>query len=284
MKPSLRKLISQLRHKPGPPPAARARRTPVVEAQPLDAATRTGETIYGDRALRFKSLTMGEADLQSLDNPFNHGGFKIRVAKQTRGQRQAGTLVEQRYSFRGYATKEAPADPYLSTFIAYDEGLLVGTVGVRLDSEHGLAADELYKGEVDRLRAAGCRICEFTRLAVDRTVASKPVLAGLFHTAYLYASLIRGYTHAIIEVNPRHVLFYKKALRFEPIGSERMNQRVNAPGVLLAVPFAAIAEGLHMYAGKPEKLAGTRSLFPYGFGPEEESGVLNRLRELVAHA
>ena len=47
--------------------------------------------------------------------------------------------------------------------------------------------------------------------------ASKPVLAGLFHTAYLYASRLHsGCTHAVIEVNPRHVVFYGRALRFDP--------------------------------------------------------------------
>ena len=124
------------------------------------------------------------------------------------------------------------------------------------------------------MRERGYRLCEFTRLAVDKTVASKPVLAGLFHTAYLYAAVIRDYTHAVIEVNPRHVTFYRRALGFEPIGPKRTNLRVNAPAVLLCVPFAAIAEGLERYAGKPLAAGVARSLFPYGFPPSEERGVL----------
>lgn len=282
VKESFRKWFAVLRGKPARAATTLGRKPfSGPDMPPLEGATRTGETIYGDRSLRFRSLTLGTPeDLADLENPFLHGGFKIRVAKLTRGRRQAGTLVENRYASRGYATPEIAVDPHLSTFIAYDEGTLVGTVGLRLDSEHGLSADDLYKAELDMLRRAGCRICEFTRLAVDRTVASKPVLAGLFHTAYLYASLIRGYTHAIIEVNPRHVRFYRKALRFEPVGPERTNRRVNAPAVLLAVPFAAIAEGLHKYAGKQVDV--TRSLFPYGFPPDEEAGVLGRLRELVS--
>ncbi len=175
-----------------------------------------------------------------------------------------------------------PQEPQLTTFIAYDEGQLVGTVSVRLDSESGLSADDLYRSEIDALRAAGARICEFTRLAVDKTAASKPVLAGLFHTAYLYASVIRGCTHAVIEVNPRHVVFYGRALRFDPIGEERMNRRVDAPAVLLCAPFATIAEGIANFAGKPDAPGAGRSLFLYGFPPEDEPGVLKRLRELVA--
>ena len=243
----------------------------------------SGETVVNQRALRFRSLTLAEADLTALEAPAGfHNGFKIRVAKLSGRRREAGTLVEKRYAGRGYTIPQLGQDPHLSTFIAYDEGVLVGTVSVRLDSEKGLSADELYRAELNALRATGAKVCEFTRLAVDKTAASKPVLAGLFHTAYLYSSVIRGCTHAVIEVNPRHVAFYGRALMFNPIGEERMNQRVDAPAVLLCAPFATIADGLARYAGKPDVPGAGRSLFVYGFPPSDEPGVLNRLRGLVA--
>ena len=240
--------------------------------------------MFGTRPLRFRSLTLAEADLTALEAPAGfHNGFKIRVATLSGRRREACTMVKRRYQGRGYTIPSLGQDPHLSTFIAYDEGVLVGTVSVRLDSEEkGLSADELYRPEIDALRSGGAKICEFTRLAVDRTAASKPVLAGLFHTAYLYAAVIRGITHAVIEVNPRHVAFYGRALSFYPIGDERMNTRVHAPAVLLCVPFATIAEGLAKYAGKPDVPGAGRSLFVYGFPPEDEPGVLNRLKGLVA--
>jgi len=245
-------------------------------------AENLGETVFDDRPLRFRSLTVAAADLSALEAPGGfHAGFKIRVAKLGGRRREAGKLVERRYAGRGYTIPTSSDDPYLSTFIAYDEGQLVGTVSVRLDSERRLSADDLYSKEIDALRAAGARVCEFTRLAVDKSAASKPVLAGLFHTAYLYASVIRGFTHAVIEVNPRHVVFYGRALRFDPIGEERMNRRVDAPAVLLCAPFATIAEGIANYAGKPDAPGAGRSLFVYGFPPDEEPGVLKRLRDLV---
>ena len=211
-----------------------------------------------------------------------HNGFKIRVAKLSARRRESGTLVERRYASRGYTIPNLNHDPNLSTFIAYDEGVLVGTVSVRLDAGNGVSADDLYRVEIDALRNSGAKICEFTRLAVDKTAASKPVLAGLFHTAYLYSAVIRGFTHAVIEVNPRHVAFYGRALSFHPIGEERLNTRVHAPAVLLCAPFAAIAEGLAKFAGKPDVPGAGRSLFVYGFPPEDEPGVLNRLRGLAA--
>jgi hypothetical protein len=268
-------------------PAARADDPPSASGDPLEPPwtappDSSGETVFADRPLRFRSLTVAEADLSVLEAPEGfHGGFKIRVAKLGGRRREAGKLVERRYAGRGYTIPTQPQEPQVTTFIAYDEGQLVGTVSVRLDSEKGLSADDLYRNEIDALRAAGARICEFTRLAVDKTTASKPVLAGLFHTAYLYASVIRGCTHAVIEVNPRHVVFYGRALRFDPIGEERMNRRVQAPAVLLCAPFATIAQGIANYAGKPDAPGAGRSLFLYGFPPEDEPGVLNRLRGLV---
>ena len=253
-----------------------------LEPPQADPATTTGETVFLDRRpLRFRSLTIAEPDLSELEAPEGfHGGFKIRVAKIGGRRREAGKLVERRYAGRGY-TIPSVHDERLSTFIAYDEGQLVGTVSIRLDSEEGLSADELYRKELDALRSVGARLCEFTRLAIDKTAASKPVLAGLFHTAYLYASVIRGYTHAVIEVNPRHVAFYGRALRFDPIGAERLNARVNAPAVLLCARFSNIGEGIGKFAGRPDAQGAGRSLFVYGFPPEDEPGVLRRLRELV---
>jgi hypothetical protein len=48
--------------------------------------------------------------------------------------------------------------------------------------------------------------------------------------------------------------------------------------VLLFVPFDRIAQGVARYAGKPELADRTRTLYPYGFSPAEEAGILNRLR------
>jgi hypothetical protein len=233
--------------------------------------------------LRLQALTVAEPDYPTLQNPatIEGGAFKIRIAKRAGGRRDAGTLVREKYATRGYAVPHVTEKPRFFTFIAYDEGQVVGTVSVGMDSPAGLFADGLYRTEIDQLRAAGFRVCEFTRLAVDRSSASKRVLAGLFHTAYLYACKIRGYTHAVIEVNPRHVLFYGKELKFDLIGPERLDTRVNAPAVLLCVAFQTIEDGLKKSAGKHPAPGAKRTLFHYGFLPKEERGVLHRLTALV---
>ena len=235
--------------------------------------------------------------------------LRTGIATSPEQVRSALRLVDERYSWRGYQAclrdlQERAERRREITMIAEqlkeivgtltmgfdgpqelsaEANALVGTVGLRFDFEHGLAADELYGKEVDLLRQSGARLCEFTRLAVDKSAASKPVLAGLFHSAYLYAAKIRGCTHAVIEVTPRHSGFYHRALRFDRIGTERLNPRVNTQGVLMCVALDAIAEGLAKYAGKPDVPGAMGSLFVYGFPPDEEAGVLNRLYETGAN-
>lgn len=243
----------------------------------------TGLTIYGDRPLRFQRLTVPDPEMPTItDAAAIESAFKIRVGHLARVRGDARVLVERRYAGRGYQIPVVKQDPNLMTFLAYDEGHIVGTVSVRLDTEdRPVSAHDLYPGEVEKLRDEGWKICEFTQLAVDTAIANKPVLATLFHTAYLYAAVVRGYTYAVIEVNPRHVSFYAKALRFMPLGPERTNKRVNAPAVLLGVPFAAISEGVETHAGKPPSVETKGSLFRFGFRSHEQDGVLNRLRKLV---
>ena len=258
--------------RPGPPSTLR----PPAEV--------TGRTIYGDRPLRFRRLTIPDPDLPSITDPATfESAFKIRIAHLTQQPRDADVLVERRYGGRGYQIPVVKRDPTLMTFLAYDEGQIVGTVSVRLDSpDKGLACDDLYREQVDALRAQGHRLTECTRLAVDTAIASKPVLASLFHTAYLYASVVRNYTYNVIEVNPRHASFYARALRFEPIGPVRMNRRVNAPAILLGVSFEALGEAIARYAGSSDADGGG-TLLRFFFPPDEREGVLNRLRALVVN-
>jgi hypothetical protein len=287
LRASIRKIVGKLRRKDTDStsaPRQKTRRRPSGRSK--TGRDVTGQTVFADRALHFRSLTVTEVDFPTIQHPetIEGGAFKIRVAKRTGARRDASTLVHERYATRGYAVPFASNKPRVFTFIAYDEGQVVGTVSVGMDSSEGLFADGLYRDEIDRLRSEGYQVCEFTRLAVDRSTASKRVLAGLFHTAYLFACKIRGCTHAVIEVNPRHVLFYGKELKFDVLGPERLDTRVNAPAVLLCVSFAVIAEGLAKHAGKRAPAGGKRTLFNYGFPADEERGVLHRLTELVAQA
>lgn len=240
---------------------------------------RTGWTVHRDVALRLRNLSI-DLGTPIVDPGTEVGAFKIRVAGSPEARREAGSLVHKRYAVRGYLTSTTLVNANVCTFSAYDEGRLSGTVSLRLDSDEGLAADELYRDETGALRAQGRRICEFIRLAVDTTHVSHPVLAALFHTVFLFAQKLRGFDYAVIEVNPRHVGYYQRSLGFAVIGGRRHNPRVNAPAVLMGVSFADIAEKLGRHAGKGTRAAFARNLYEHGFSPAEAEGILGRLRML----
>ena len=281
VKQRLHKLIERVRRKP-------SMRWPWSPPQARDSlawlpADRTGWTVHRDVSLRLQELAIDERSVMVPGDPeIEAGAFKIRLAGTVEARHEAGTLVRKRYASRGYLTSTTLVNSNACTFSAYDGGRLAGTVSLRLDSNDGLATDELYPAETNALRAEGHRICEFVRLAADPSRVSPPVLAALFHTVFLFAQKLRGFDYAVIEVNPRHVGYYRRALGFAVIGAKRHHPRVNAPAVLMGVAFADIAEKLHRHAGPAPRATTARNLYKHGFSPAEEEGILGRLRSLDA--
>ena len=205
--------------------------------------------------------------------------FKIRFADRDGCRRSASFLVQRRYAWRGYQI-DAPTQmqPNRITLSAYDGEATVATISVGLDSPTGLFVDELYRGEVQALRRAGRHVCEFTKLAIDEALKSKPVLAAIFHIAYIYARRINNCSDLVVEVNPRHVKFYERMLGFDALGPVRIDPRVGAPANLLRLDLAHAEEQIAKFGGKAELAAVVRSLYPLFFSTREEQGIESRLR------
>lgn len=210
--------------------------------------------------------------------------FKIRMAHDQARSSEAHYLVQRRYQQKGYlparergSPQERTGCPDSITLACYRHEKIMGTLTLGFDVGEGLLADELYRNELDGLRADGRRICEFTKMAIDNKRTSKRMLAGLFHIAYLYAEEIWRYTDIIIEVNPSHVSFYRRLLGFEIFGPERLCPRVNAPAVLLRGDMAWGREMVRSFGGHPEMAKMERSLFPYFLSLEEEGKILQKL-------
>ena len=200
-------------------------------------------------------------------------------AADTGGHRSAANiLVHRMYAPRGYKTSTETPPPALNvvTLIACDEGETIGTISISLDTPSGLLADDLFRAELDALRAQGRRLCEFTKLAMDHVVKSKRVLASLFHAAYIWSHLRLGFHDVVIEVNPRHVRYYERMLGFVVTGPERLNRRVDAPAVLMRLDFNHARVQIERFAGKPVP-SGERSLYPHFFSSKEEAGIAARL-------
>lgn len=205
--------------------------------------------------------------------------FTIRAADCFGHRSSANILVKRRYAWRGYENASLPSDDSANriTLMATDHDETIGTITVGLDSEDGLFVGEVFGDHVDRLRADGKRLCEFTKLAMDPILGSKRVLASLFHVAYLIAHRVRGFDTLLIEVNPRHVAYYRRMLDCTVLEEARDNPRVNAPAVLLHLDLHHTREQIARFGGQQELVRHERSLYPFAFSPEEEAGLLGRL-------
>ena len=214
--------------------------------------------------------------------------FKIRAADTEGHRSSANILINRRYAWRGYRSSaafrpRASQNEDRITLVAVGHDETIGTISVGFDGPHGLFVDDLFAEEVAALRGEGRKVCEFTKLAVDTVARSKRVLASLFHVAYIYAHRLRGFDSLLIEVNPRHVRYYAQMLGFRVIGPERLNQRVNAPAVLMCLDFSHAHAQIGRFGGNPQSVAVERSLYPYAFSVDEEAGIVGRLRVATLH-
>lgn len=221
--------------------------------------------------------TPGMHDL-AVDRKF----FRIRLANTDNHRNSASMLINKMYSWRGYGDSKVTQyeHPNRITLVASKDSMTIGTITSAFDSEMGLLADELYKQEVDQARNQGHPVCEFIKLAVERESGSKIILASLFHIAYIYARVLNHTDYVFIEVNPRHVGFYKRMLSFEQAGEEKLCLRVNAPAVLLMLDFARADEQITRLGGKAGRVPGEKSLYPYFFSKKEEEGMVKRITQI----
>jgi len=207
--------------------------------------------------------------------------FKIRLANDEGARSTASYLIEKMYSWRGYTASGPKAAPNRVTLVASDATRALATITIGFDCAQGLVVDDLYKQEVDSLRAQGAILCEFTKLAVDRDQQSKELLAMMFHIAHMYARRMQLCTDLLIEVNPRHVRFYQRMLGFRQLGPERSCPRVGgAPAVLLWLRLKHAQEQIAIYGGQKRRYAEARSLYPYFFAQQEEDGIVGRLKAI----
>jgi hypothetical protein len=246
-----------------------------------------GRTIFGTpldrppRPLTPLTVDMSDEDGHKVELALEQTLFKVRLADNEGRRNTASMLVKKMYSWRGYKIAwQAKQQPNRVSLVASHGTNAIATISIGFDSPDGLLVEELYKDEVDAIRATGARVCEFTKLAVDGAIRSKRVLATLFHIAYIYARRINGFTDLLIEVNPRHVRFYEQMLGFKQYGEERLSPRVNAPAVMLVLNLQYCGEQIEKFGGQPHLARVEKSLYPYVFSLSEERGIIGRLGKL----
>jgi hypothetical protein len=205
--------------------------------------------------------------------------FSVRVASDHDTRRKAYALAYRVYRRCGYveeSTTQLCVSPYDAftgtiTLLAEDKnGREIGTVSLVFDSPLGLPCSEIYGEEVNAVRNQGRKLVEVTRLAIEEDAPNpRNLLLHLFSLSYIFARHVGGCTDMIIEVNPRHVDYYRRFLRFDQIGPERPCPRVkDAPAVLMCMNFSHIEAALQGHAGGRDKNG--KRLHPYPFTREDE--------------
>ena len=195
------------------------------------------------------------ASNEEIAKPTRLTAHAIR-AKVARGEEEiesARRLVDERYWWRGYRpTRPTGTDKQQAVnnhnrlmLIARQAGELVGTLTIGFDSRLGLLAERTHTQAVQLLRRQGRVLCELTRLALRKRARSKWVLATLFELAYLVGRVGRNVTDVVVEVNPRHVAFYRRVFGFLVASPARTCPRVNAPSVLMRLELAQLERHFH---------------------------------------
>src|SRR4051812_46456553 len=91
-------------------------------------------------------------------NDISHGGdlllaredFQLRLANSHGRQNESGELVRRMYAWRGYKSERDSVQLATEATLQTCRGNEVfGTLTIRYDSERGLAADALYRAEID---------------------------------------------------------------------------------------------------------------------------------------
>ncbi len=243
----------------------------------------------GKSGSHFEPRTLSIRDEESLDegpNPkcvLRHRNYSICLADSPGRCSLVNKLIKCMYSWRGYHTENAVISSHNPNRLTLEASLgqnTVGTLTVGLDSEEGMLVDTLYEQEIGAFRTKNSKLCELSKLAIDPLHSSKELLASLINLAYIYARIVHDVDDAFIEINPRHVGFYKRMLGFRQIGEKRTCERVDAPAVLMHLELDYMDEQISSLAGSREP-AKERSLYAYFLTKHEEEKVAHSLRRYI---
>lgn len=190
------------------------------------------------------------------NEPNEYEGFRIEVANSTSKLMDAANLAYRGYLKKGFVSQST--SPFVfnewdfsgisACLVAYDKyNNCVGTMTIVPDKEK-LPMDIIFEKELTTLRQEGHKLCEFSRFIIDDEFKNqKELLTALMEWSYLIANFYFYTSDIIVEVNPRHQLFYTKKLLFVAQSNPKSCPLVNnAPAVLMRLPIQVCEEKIHM--------------------------------------
>ena len=188
---------------------------------------------------------------------------------------EANNLIIERYQWRGYKPSII-SDNSGYTLIALINNKVIGTITINIDSANKLAIDNTFT-IVNEIRQNSNKICEFTKLALDPILGTKKILISLFHCAVIIAYYIHNCDILLMEINPRHVKYYKRQFGFEQVSDEQINNSVEAPSTLLSISFSYVIDQISKFAG----LEINNNLYSFFFIKKEEHQKIEYFKQFL---
>lgn len=231
--------------------------------------------------------TIEQPDFITSKNQNTPSGFTIKIANTLEERESAYRLAYRTYLDKGYIKKNPfewlvkPQDALdeTATLIVQDKNKkTVGSVSMLFDGEHPIPAQKIYPNEINQLRNNGEKIVEISRLSIDPNYRNaREILQILFNYLYIYTNKVKNYTCLTIEVNPRHLEYYKQIFGFQIIGDERPCPNVqNAPAFLLYCSLN-IQKNPYILSKDTNNTKKNRSLLSKFLNPEQEEMVASYL-------
>ena len=164
----------------------------------------------------------------------------MKIASGSEEFEQAFLLLARKYQAKGYENPGAKLFrftpfhvlPETITVVAMEGARVVATLSLVPDTTLlGLPMESIYPDEVAGFRREGRRLAEVTSLADDGLGPREfiQVFEAMIQLVQQYHLRIGGDTW-LVTVNPRHAVFYRKAMGARPFGDRRVYPSVaNAP-------------------------------------------------------
>ncbi len=154
--------------------------------------------------------------------------IQVKLAQDPQTWQDAFALVHKRYVDVGMIDPQPSglwitpfhALPYTRVCVAYDtEGRPLSTATLIIDSPLGVPSDKIlpYKAQIDKLRAKGRKIAEFSSLAAIPNIEGRNGLLHVLRLLVKYA-FWQEVDDLVVSVHYKHSLFYERILLFERLG------------------------------------------------------------------
>ncbi len=171
---------------------------------------------------------------------------EFRVVETMEEFRTASHLIYTEYLKRNYLLPNSTqlklslhqVLPTTTTFIArHPRSGIIGTITLVADSPLGLPMDEVYKAELDELRAQRLQLAEATMLALDTSLFGRGVFTmfhakkllltlRLFKVMFDYLRCSTATDELVACFNPKHKILYD-FLQLKPLGNLKMYTGAN---------------------------------------------------------